>query len=203
MSANARGYFDNLKDWLNTDHYAVFGHPELHSVTGAPLKKGTIILSEEGKTVTLGYKGDAFAVHLDKNDKKDGGRKNLFHFLNNTGHWTKRCDFVVFHLHGQKINVYCIEFKSDKIDQNQISGQLNAGRDWVCSLRSTLLHYVSDSRRLYLSRFVFVSTPNPNPKINPATGRLTHDSKVRLWKYKDVNGKSLHDLDNKCVEIIR
>lgn len=210
MAISSQDYFLRLKDWLNKDHYISFGHPATPSPGNNSNVQCQLELIETlpnatgrkpkiGNTATLHYRGDAFAVNLDL-DEPGRQRQNLFHFFNNSGAWTKRCDFVVFHFF-RKINVYCIEFKSDKIDQKHISDQLNRGRDWVASMQAALYFYEKEKRPFYLSRYIFTTNVNPSGFVN-SSGFLTVDSKVKLWRYEEVKNLDLQSLGG-CQEVLR
>ena len=211
MSISTKDYFAKLQEWLNYEHYVSVGHAiptpkgsrvkdwgEVSLVETIPKSRGS--KPDVGHQVKLIYRGDAFIVELDRQDPKKG-RPALFHFLNSTGSWTKRCDFVVFHLFQRKIHVYCIEFKNNSIDQNHISDQLNRGRDWVASMQAALHFYEKEKRPLHLSRFVFTSNSNPQGFVN-GVGFLTSDAKVKLWRYVDAEGVALQNLGG-CPEVLR
>ena len=211
MSISTKDYFDRLQEWLNREHYISAGNKCAPPKGKTGKNWGEVVLAETlpnasgrkaqiGQQVNLYYKGEVFVVELDRNDPK-ANRQNLFHFLNNTGPWTKRCDFAVFHYFKNKINVHCIEFKREKVDQNHISDQLNRGRDWVASMQAALHFYEKEKKPFHISIFVFTSNKKPRGFVN-SSGFLRTDAKVRLWRYADANGTALQDLGG-CPEVLR
>ena len=101
MALNARGFFDHLRSYLNMGHYATEG------------RDGKLLLKEKIFTETkkqeikvhLIFSGEAFAIKLDKLNQR-GNHDPLFHFLDDTGKpWSKRCDFVVFQLYRNRVNI--------------------------------------------------------------------------------------------------
>jgi hypothetical protein len=154
MSLDTRGYFEHLQEYIMSDYVVDSG------------QFGTITLKEKYFTerssrarlrqVELSFDGQAFAVKL------DGVAKPLYSFLDDNGKpWSKRCDFVVFHLSSRQINLSLIEFKSELIDQESIVSQLSAGLCWCQTLKSILRTYSRADRRLYARKYVFTSNSDP------------------------------------------
>jgi hypothetical protein len=114
MALDAQGYFQCLKSYLDLDYYATATnmHDELCLVEKIYTPDG-----EKEISLKLKVEGDAFAFKLDMlNEQKGHPQKGkhlpLFHFLNNEGKpWSRRCDFVIFHLYKKRIKIYCLEFK--------------------------------------------------------------------------------------------
>lgn len=201
MALNLQGYFNSLRSYLNMAYYAV------KPTNGAIVLKEKIFLPDSTKKkeikVSLPFKGDVFAIKLDKKNKK-GNCAPLFHFLDDTGKpWSKRCDFVAFQHYKRKIQVYCIEFKYQTLPVQSIINQLNASVAWCESLHSTIKNYTTKKRKLNLTKFVFSYHPDPDKYLDDDGKYLQRDHSIRHYLYDDVNGTNLEDLENSNVEEIR
>ena len=153
--------------------------------------------------VSLPFKGEGFAIKLDKKNKK-GNSDPLFHFLNDNGKpWSKRCDFVVFQHYNRQIQVYCIEFKYQTLPVESVINQLNASVAWCQSLHSTIKNYTAKKRKLNLKKFVFSDHPDPEKYLDDEGKYLQRDHSIRHYLYDEVDGISLQDLENSNVEEIR
>ena len=172
--------------------------------------------TEAGKTtlkVPLEFNGDAFAIKLDKaSDTKNHGAKKkkgdkgehqpLFHFLDNNGKpWSKRCDFVIFHLN-RKINVYCIEFKYKTLPVESVMAQLEASSSWCKSLGSTIKNYTGKYRRISLTKYVLSMHSDPSDYLDRAGKYLKRDHSIRHYDYGEISGMKLESLDNTSIEYI-
>ncbi len=200
MPINAQGYFNALRSYLNTRHYAV-----------TEMDGGRIVLKEKiyppGSTtpvdqkVRLSITGEALVINLDKKNRT-GRSDPLFHFLDdNAKPWSKRCDFVIFHRIGERIKVHCIEFKSASLPDSLVD-QLEASEAWCRALHSTIRHYTGETRRLHLTKYVFSCHPNPATYLDPDGKYLLRDHSIRHYLYSDIDGKSLDALDNTNIESI-
>ena len=197
MALNAQGYFDHLKSYLNMNFYEVRGF-------NGEISLSEKIFIEEGKqniTVKLKYEGEVFAIKLDKKNK--GNHIPLFHFLDDTGKpWSKRCDFILFHLHKNKINIHCFEFKWKTISADRVIAQLNASSAWCRTLSNTIKNYTNKSKTLYLSKYVLTKHLNPNNYLDSNNKYLNSDQSIRHYHYDDIDGINLSDLENASVEKI-
>jgi len=201
MPLNAQGYFNFLKSYLNMAYY---GLPQIGDeilLKEVIYKAGT--KKKDEIIVNLKFCGDCFGVKLDKlNDR--GNHEPLFHFLDNNGKpWSKRCDFILFHLHHNRIYTYCIEFKYETLPVESIMDQLNASVAWCRSLHDVIDNYANKRRQLNVTKYVFSRHPAPEPYLDHDKKYLQRDSSVRHYSYKGVNGVSLEQMENNCVEEIR
>ncbi len=141
MAINAQGYFNALRSHLNTKDYEVTDVD-----AGRVVIKDKIYLpgslSPTTQRVRLSVPGEALVINLDKKNPK-GKLDQLFHFLDDTAKpWSKRCDFVIFHFYRQRVNAFCIEFKSATFPDALID-QLKASTAWCRSLHSVIKHYTN------------------------------------------------------------
>lgn len=201
MALNAQGYFNCLKSYLNTTHY---GEPQL----GA----GEIILKEKifGQSgsrpieykVKLKTSGEVLVIKLDKKSST-GSTPPLFHFLDDTAKpWSKRCDFIVFNLLRNRLNVYCLEFKSESIPQD-VPSQLDASVAWCKALHSTVNAYTTKRCKLNVTKYVLSAHPDPSPYLDAEGKYLLRDHTIRHYSYSELNGFALSDLENSNIEVIR
>jgi len=200
VAINAQGYFNYLKLHLNVKHYS---KPQS--------KEGEILLRERvfGKTgtrpieyrVRLKVAGEVLVFKLDARYR--GKTPPLFHFLDDTGKpWSKRCDFVVFNVRNEKLYVYCMEFKSESIPHD-VQYQLKASVDWLKSLHATINSYTTKRSTMRVSKFVLSNHPDPGPYLDVDGKYLQRDHTIRHYRYADLNGMALTDLENSNVEVIR
>jgi hypothetical protein len=198
MSLTAEGYFNCLREYLN-DKYKV-----------AARDGGRIVLEEKvywpgiekpkDQKVRLAYKGDAIVVRLDKKNPL-GNSDPLFHFLEDGSKpWAKRCDFVIFQLIRNSLNIYCIEFKSGSLPESLVD-QLEASEAWCRSLHGIIKSYTTKTKKLTLRKYVFSSMDDPSPYLN-ANGYLKRDHTIRHFHYDELRGLSLEQLENANVEIL-
>lgn len=205
MALDAQGYFQYLKSYLNMDYYAT--DKNIHN----ELKLIEKIYTPDGdKEISILFKveGDAFAFKLDKlNDQKGHPQKGkhleLFHFLNNEGKpWSRRCDFVIFHLHQNRVKLYCLEFKYKSLPVEGIISQLKSSENWCRSLCSIINIYSGKRKRLNLTKYVLSYCEHPKKYLDAAEKYLTRDPSIRHYHYDDINGIALHSLENSTVEAI-
>lgn len=200
MALNAQGYFNCLKSYLNTNHYG----EQQASATEVVLKeKG---FGQNGSKpieykVSLKSTGEILVIKLDT--KKNGSSLPLFHFLDdNAKPWSKRCDFVVFNMRKCKLYVYCLEFKSESIP-NDVSDQLKASVDWLKALHATINAYTTKRSAIQATKFVLSNHPDPSPYLDTEGKYLLRDHTIRHYRYSDLNGMALADLENSNIEVIR
>lgn len=201
MPLNAQGYFNALRNFLNTAHYEV-----TETEAGRIVLREKVFVAASPKPVEykvrLGVTGEALVINLDRKNTR-GNSDPLFHFLNdNAKPWSKRCDFVVFHRVRERINVHCLEFKSTTFPDALVD-QLEASEAWCRALRSTIKHYTGDAKPLYLTKFVLSCHTNPAPYLDTAGKYLQRDHSIRHYLYPDIDGLSLDALDNTNVECIQ
>ena len=116
--------------------------------------------------VRLSAPGETIVIKLDKKNLK-GNSDPLFHFLDDKGMpWSKRCDFVIFHFHQNKLNVLILEFKSNTFPDGLID-QINATVAWCRALHSIIKIYTDKSKRLSIQKFVLSSHPAPTQSVAP------------------------------------
>ncbi|MES9999167.1 MAG: hypothetical protein ABW125_07175 [Candidatus Thiodiazotropha lotti] len=205
MAVDATGYFQHLKSYLNMDYYAIDKniHNELHLNEKIYTPDG-----EKTISITLHINGDAFAFKLDKlNEQKGHPQKGkhleLFHFLNNEGKpWSRRCDFVIFHLYKRRIYIYCLEYKYKSLPVDSVISQLNSSVDWCRSLYSIINIYTGKRKRLNVTKYVFSYCESSNKYLDGENKYLTRDPSVRHYHYDDVNGIKLNELEHSVPESI-
>lgn len=195
MTLDASSYFDHIKAYISAPYIVHHG------------EGGEIVLSEkyyrEGetrkttRTVTLPYKGKAFAIKL------DGRQDPLFHFLDDNGkEWSKRCDFVVFQCHKGSIRGHLFEFKTKSLDAGSIIDQLKSGLHWCACLRKVIAEYTGDTRPLKVRKFVFSENNAPGAYLDAASKYLLRDPSVRHYHYDDVASLGLDDLENTSINTV-
>lgn len=188
------------------DYYKVIEKNLHHDYVITKRDKGRIVLEEKvywpgidkpkNQVVRLEYGGEVLVVRLDQRIQNP-----LFHFLENDSKpWAQRCDFVIFQFAGNRLNVFCIEFKSASLPKSLI-GQLDAGEAWCSSLHSVIKAYTGKSKRLNLRKFVFSSMPDPE-RFTDDEGFLNKDHSIRHFHYDDLKGMALEGLTNPSVEVI-
>ena len=198
MPFSTSAYFKSLQEFLNLRHYGVGGkaHDKLTLKERPDLNN-----QKKEQVVTLGFQGEAFAIKLDKEERK-GVFLPLFHFLRDEAQpWARRCDFVVFHYHQNKIQVSCIEFKSGKLPE-LLPEQLKSSVAWCKSLQSTIKHYTTLHETLYVAKYVF-SELNNMAQLNETGEYVKRDPTIRHYFYKDINGKNLENLENHYIDEIK
>jgi hypothetical protein len=127
----------------------------------------------------------------------------LFHFLDDTAKpWSKRCDFVVFNLRKGKLYVYCLEFKSESIPHD-VPDQLKASVDWLKALHATINAYTTKRTAIHATKYVLSNHPDPTPYLDAEGMYLQRDHTIRHYRYAELNGMALSDLENSNIEVIR
>ena len=206
MAIDAQGYFQCLKSYLDMNYYSIRENIRNELI----LKEKIFIEGRKQKTITIKLKveGEAFGFKLDKlNDTpkhpQRGKHLPLFHFLNNEGKpWSRRCDFVVFHLYKKRIKVYLLEFKYKSLPVDSIISQLKASQDWCRSLHSIIKIYTEKRKRMNVTKFVLSYCEDPSKYLDADNKYLTREPSIRHYHYEEVNGISLHELENLTVESI-
>src|SRR5690606_32283004 len=200
MALTATGYFNCLKSYLNPHHY---GEQQV-SPDEIVLKEK--IFGQSGTKPkeyrgTLKTSGEVLVIKLDT--KKNGSTVPLFHFLDdNAKPWSKRCDFVVFNLLKSRLSVYCLEFKSESIPHD-VKDQLKASVDWIKALHSTVNAYTGNKFRMNVTKYVLSDHADPSPYLDSDRKYLQRDHTIRHYRYMEINGAALADLENSNVEVIR
>lgn len=199
MAITPESYFNALRDYLNTQHYAVTEVENDRIVV-----KDKVYLpgytTPSVRKVRLQVSGEALVINLDK--KIRGNSKPLFHFLDNEAKpWAKRCDFVIFHLHRKRISAICIEFKSGSFPDS-LADQMNAGAAWCRSLHSVIKHYTNITKRMRITKFVLSCHQNPDAFLDDENKYLRRDHTIRHYLYDDIDGMLLDELENTHVETI-
>jgi hypothetical protein len=203
MTLAASTYFEHLKAYVNSDYVVHDG------------ADGKVILTEkyfrpedtkpQKRSIELLLPGSGMAFKLDHDDFETAKRKSkpaLFHFLDDTAKpWSKRCDFVIFYVRGQRFCADCIEFKSKSLTAEKIVPQLKAGACWVRSFKRTIEHYTGDKRRIHLRKFVFAENDSPDAYLE-ANRQLRADPSIRYYHFDEVRGQALADLQNTSVQEI-
>ncbi|RUU32633.1 hypothetical protein EOC93_31235 [Mesorhizobium sp. M6A.T.Ce.TU.002.03.1.1] len=203
MTLAAQTYFQHFKAYVNDDYITHNG------------SDGKVILTEtyfrpedvkpQVRKIELLLPGKGLAFKLDHDDFEISKKKSkpaLFHFLDDNGKpWSKRCDFVIFYVNGRSFHADCIEFKSKGINAETIKSQLNAGVCWVRSVKKTIEHYTSDTRKIRARKFVFGTNENPDPFVD-ANRQLNADPSIRYYHFNEVNGASVAALHNASVQEI-
>ena len=201
MALNAQGYFNCLKSYLNTNYY---GSPQA-SATEVVLKEK--VFGQNGTKpieykVSLQTSGETLVVKLDAKNSK-GSSLPLFHFLDDTAKpWSKRCDFVVFNLRKNRLHVYCLEFKSESIPHD-VPDQLKASVDWLKALHATIDAYTTKRCAIHATKYVLSNHPDPTLYLDADGKYLQRDHTIRHYRYSDLNGMALADLENSNIEVIR
>lgn len=199
MALNAQGYFNCLKSYLNLNHYG-----EFHENNKVVLKEKGFAQSGNKPIVyevDLHTSGELLVMKLDT--KKNGSTLPLFHFLDDTAKpWSKRCDYVLFNLRKSKLHVYCFEFKSESIPHDT-PDQLTASVDWLKALHATIKAYTDKRSTLYVTKYVLSNTSDPAPYLDADGKYLQRDHTIRHYRYADIHGMVLSDLENDNIETIR
>ena len=203
MSVDAATYFRHLKAYVNADYVK-------HNGSG-----GKLILTEtyfrpedvkpKERKVELLLSGLGMAFKLDNDDFEQSEKKTkppLFHFLDDEAKpWSKRCDFVIFHVQRKAFYAECIEFKSKSLTADKIVPQLRAGVCWVNSLKRTIENYTGYKRSIRLRKFVFAENTNPEAYLDE-NRQLIADPSIRYYHFDEVQGRLLTDLQNTSIQEI-
>jgi len=200
MALNAQGYFNCLNSYLNLNHY---GEPQP--------AQDMIVLKEKvfGQSgskpieykVNLKTTGEVMVIKLDR--QTNGVTHPLFHFLDNTAKpWSKRCDFVILNRRRSQLFAYCLEFKSESIPQD-VPLQLQASLYWLKSLHATVNAYTGKRCNLRATKYVLSNSADPSPYLDAEGKYLLREHSIRHYRYSDIDGMALKDLDNTNVDVIR
>jgi hypothetical protein len=200
MALNAQGYFNCLNSYLNLNHY---GEPQ-PAQDAIVLKEK--VFGQSGSRpieykINLKTNGEVIVLKLDR--QKNGAAPPLFHFLDDTAKpWSKRCDFIVINRRKTQLFAYCLEFKSESIPQD-VPSQLQASLDWLKSLHATVNAYTGKRSAMRVTKYVLSDHPNPAPYLDPDRKYLLRDHTVRHYRYSEIDGMPLTDLENTNVDYIR
>jgi hypothetical protein len=205
MALDAKGYFQHLKSYLNTDYYAI--QPNMHKV----LKLKEKIFTSDGdidiEVPLLVEEGEAFAIKLDtKVSLKTGNSKMinkndhqpLFHFLDDQGKpWSKRCDFIIFHQHKKAVKIYCFEFKYKSLPADSVVAQLSASELWCKALQSTIKIYTTHKKTMKLAKFAltYCDATKASTYLDENNRYLSKDPSIRHYHYDEISNMPLHHLD--------
>ncbi len=211
MPINADGYLSHLKTFLdvretrgkgNTPHYGQL----CKAKEAISLAENEILLADTDETAQerlkakLSFSGRVLGLRL------DACQSPLFHFMNDDGKrpWAKRCDFVVFQAHQDRLKAYCIEFKKARtyIPAADVMMQLHAGEAWCLTLHKLLSAYSNKDTRLEVSKYVFTDCQNPDPDLDPENKYLKDYPDIRHYLFSDVDGMALEDLENDSQKVI-
>ncbi len=156
---------------------------------------------EKKQKVSLGYSGEVIVIRLDKKNPK-GNSDPLFHFFEDDAKpWAQRCDFVIFQLKNRSIHVYCLEFKSASLP-NGLVDQLNASEAWCRAVHSIINLYTGEKKRLNLTKFVFLCTPDPIVYLDDDDGYIQRDHTIKHYDYNELKSMTLDDLENQCKVLV-
>ncbi len=195
MTLDASSYFDHIQAYLSDDYIVHRGTDSEIVMTERYYREGETRKST--RRVSLAYRGKAFAIKL------DGHKDRLFHFLDDNGkEWSKRCDFVIFQCFNRRINVYLFEFKTKSLDAGSIIDQLKSGVHWCGCLRKIIEQYTGDTRSLKIKKFVLTENNNPDPYLDADNKYLARDRSVRHYRYDELDGLGLDDLENAIVRTV-
>lgn len=198
MAVDANKYFRGLRSYLNTNTYEVTKRDNGRIVLEEKIfMKGG---SERKQKVRLGYSGEVIVIQLDKKNK-NGSSDPLFHFFDDDARpWSKRCDYVIFQLLKNKINVYCIEFKSASLPESLVD-QLSSSETWCRSVHNIINLYTGEKKRLNLKKFVFSSMEDPSRFVGD-DGYLNRDHTIRHYNYDDLSSIKIEELVNECPVLV-
>ena len=203
MTLDAFTYLQHLRAYVNDDYIVHDG------------SAGRVVLIEkyfrqedmkpQKRKIDLILPGAGMTFKLDYDDFETSRKKSkppLFHFLDDTAKpWSKRCDFVIFYVNGRAFHADYIEFKSKSLSAEKIVPQLNAGMNWVNTLKRTIEHYTGDKRRIRARKFVFAENENPNSYID-SNRQLIADPSIRYYHFDEVQGQPLTELQNTSMQEI-
>ena len=209
MAITPQSYFAALRDYLNTDGY------EVNEVEDEKIVINDDVYwpgSKQPKKqrVKLVVPGEAIVINLDAKFTREGKRSRkgkgasrpFFHFLDDESKpWAKRCDFIIFHLHRNRISALCIEFKSASFPESLVD-QMNASTAWCRSLHSIIKHYTGKIKRVHITKYVLSCHEIPERFLCDDGKYLKKDHTIRHYHYNEVDGMSLDALENTHVETI-
>ncbi len=195
MSLDAASYFDHLRAYLAPTYIVDDGSNGMVALKEKYFPDGAS--KKATRTVTLPFKGRAFAIKL------DGHKEALFHFLDNNGkQWSKRCDFVIFQCHRNSVSAFLFEFKSKSLEAQSIIDQLKAGVSWCASLRRVVCQYTGDDRTIRVRKFVLTENDNPGPYLDEAGKYLARDPSIRHYHYDQLINLTLDTLENSSIRSV-
>ena len=203
MTLPAPTYFEHLKAYVNSEYVMHDGADGKVILAEKYFLAGDVKPQDRKIELLLPGPGMVFKLDHDEFETRKGKEKPaLFHFLDDQAKpWSKRCDFVVFYVESRSFHADCIEFKSKSLTAETIVPQLKAGECWVRSLKRTIEHYTGDTRRIRLRKFVFAANENPAAYLD-RNRQLNADPSIRYYHFDEVEGQSLHDLQNTSIQDI-
>jgi hypothetical protein len=95
-----------------------------------------------------------------------------------------------------------LEFKSESIPHDTPE-QLTASVDWLKALHATIKAYTNKKSTFHVTKYVLSNTADPTPYLDADGKYLQRDHTIRHYRYADLNGLALADLDNSNIEVIR
>ena len=200
---DAAGYFHYLKSYLDTEYYGVF--PNMYGVLTLKERISTPD-GEVDQDIAINIPGDAFAIKLDtfyslkkQRPKKVTPAKPLFHFLNDEGKpWSRRCDYVLFHLKKTRIEIHCFEFKYKSIPVDSVISQLDASEKWCRALVSTIEIYTGQKKKPRVYRYVLSSCEEEKAAsyLDGENKYLTREPGIRHYFYHEIDNINISNLDH-------
>ncbi|HHQ4926130.1 TPA: hypothetical protein ACSP33_003821, partial [Aeromonas veronii] len=70
-------------------------------------------------------------------------------------------------------------------------------------LHATINAYTTKRSTIKATKYVLSNHPEPTPYLDADGKYLQRDHTIRHYRYADLNGMALADLDNNNIEIIR
>lgn len=211
MPINADGYLSHLKTFLDVRETSGKGNaPHYGQLCKAKerenLAENEILLADTDETTKerlkakLTFSGRVLGLRL------DACKSPLFHFMHDDGKrpWGRKCDFVLFQAHENRLKAYCIEFKKARtlIPASDVMLQLHAGEAWCHTLHKLISAYSNKDAQLEVSKYVFTDCINPGPDLDPDDKYLKDYPDIRHYLFSDVDGMALEDLENDTQKVI-
>lgn len=211
MPINADGYFNHLKTFLdtretigkgNTPHYGQLCKAKERESLAANeiLLADTDETTKERLKAKLNFSGRVLGLRL------DACKNPLFHFLDDDGKrpWARKCDFVLFQAHDNRLRAYCIEFKKARtyIPAADVMQQLHAGEAWCATLHKLIASYSNKDTQLEIAKYLFTDCENPAPDLDPDGRYLKDYPDIRHYLFSELEGMALEDLDNDTQKVI-
>ncbi|KPN63034.1 hypothetical protein SAMN04488527_11061 [Aliiroseovarius crassostreae] len=201
MPINADGYFNHLKTFLDTrESVGKSNIPHYGQLCRAKEREGLeaneFVLADTDETTKerlkakLTFSGRVLGLRL------DACKNPLFHFLDDDGKrpWMRKCDFVLFQAHANRLKAYCIEFKKART--------FIPASDVMLQLHKLIAAYSNKDAQLEVSKYVFTDCQNPGPDLDPEGKYLKDYPDIRHYLFSDVDGMALEDLENDTQKVI-
>ena len=71
------------------------------------------------------------------------------------------------------------------------------------ALHATINAYTTKRSAIAATKYVLSNHPDPSPYLDADGKYLQRDHTIRHYRYADLNGMALADLDNSNIEVIR